>query len=135
MNTKLSIAAIAMFAVIMGVGAIAPAIAAPGNPTSRATTEICHFAEEVLLLEDTDGDGIPDTPVMVDTDGDGILDSTVVLEPAHWKFLFVNNNGAVNGHLKHGEDVDGDGVVDNFDFKIVGDPTRDACNALVNPVA
>jgi len=133
MNTKLSIAAIAMFAVIMGVGAIAPAIAAPGNPTSKATTEICHFAEEVLLLEDPDGDGIF-TPVLEDPDGDGIF-TPVVLEPAHWMFLFVNNNGAVNGHLKHGEDVDGDGVVDNHDFKIVDVPTRDACDALVNPVA
>ena len=126
MNTKLALSAIVLFAVTLGMGLFPTAMA-------KADTTICHFAEDELLLEDTDGDGIPDTPVLEDTDGDGIPDTPVVAEPAHWMFLTLNNNGAVNGHLKnHGEDTDDDGVIDIPEFVIEDDVDTADCQALID---
>jgi len=76
-----------MFAVILGMSAVAPAMAAPGNPQSQATTQVCHLFEEVV--DD------PNTPE----------DET---EAAHWGVLYTNTNGATNGHLKHGDSLIGD---------------------------
>ena len=110
MNRIQTIAAIAMFAVVLGMSAISPAMA-------KAETTICHYAEEETVLIDTDGDGIPDTPVV---------------EEAHWAFLTLNNNGATNGHLKnHGEDTTGDGEIDTPDFKVFDDASTLICTGLV----
>jgi len=88
MNSKLALTAIVMFAVIMGLGVMSPAMAAPGNPNSKATTEVCHLFEAV---EDD-----PDTPE----------DET---EPARWGVLHTNNKGATNGHVNgHGDSLIGD---------------------------
>ena len=43
MNKTISLTAIAMFAVIMGLSSFAPAMADPNNPTSEATSGVCHF--------------------------------------------------------------------------------------------
>jgi len=87
MNSKLAITAIVMFAVIMGLGVMSPAMAAPGNPNSKATTEVCHLFEAV---EDN-----PDTQE----------DET---ELAHWGVLHTNNKGATNGHVNgHGDSLIG----------------------------
>ncbi len=111
MNHKLAITAIALFAVTMGMSLFTPAMA-------KADTTICHFAEEETVLIDTNGDGMPDTPVV---------------EPAHWKFLTLNNNGATNGHLKnHGQDTDSDGTIDIRDFLVTDSDTRSACQTLVD---
>ena len=83
MKTTYTIAAIAMFAVILGMSSISPAMA-------KADTPICHYAETVF---ETD----PDT-------GDIILDNEnnpIVLEEAVWKVITVNNKGATNGHVDH----------------------------------
>jgi hypothetical protein len=46
--TKLTITAIAMFAVMMGVGIVAPAMAAPPSvPPGQDRGYICHFDEEL----------------------------------------------------------------------------------------
>jgi len=125
MNSKLTLTAIAMFAAILGMSSLSPAMA-------KADTTICHFAEEEPVLVDTDGDGILDSPLLEDTDGDGIPDTPVV-EPAHWMFLTLNNKGAVNGHLKHhGEDTDGDGVIDITEFIVSDEATTAACQALID---
>ena len=88
MNSKLALTAIVMFAVIMGLGVMSPAMAAPGNPNSKATTEVCHLFEAV---EDN-----PDTPE----------DET---EPAHWGVLHTSIKGATNGHVNgHGDSLIGD---------------------------
>ncbi len=113
-----------MFAVVLGMSAISPAMA-------KADTTICHYAEEEPVLIDTDGDGVPDTPLLEDTNGDGVLDTPVV-EQADWAFLTLNNNGATNGHLKnHGEDTNDDGDIDIPDFKVVDQDTTDTCTGLV----
>ncbi len=112
MNTKLALSAIALFAVTLGMGLFPAAMA-------KADTTICHFSEAEFLLEDTDGDGIPDSPIVV--------------EPAHWMFLTLNNKGAVNGHLKnHGEDTDGDGVIDIPEFIVNDDITTATCQGLID---
>ena len=80
MNRILTISAIAMFAVVLGVSAFAPAMAAPGNPNSKATTQVCHFFE-------------------AEFDDDGFETS-----PAQWGVLHTNSNGATNGHvIGHGD--------------------------------
>lgn len=95
MNSKLALTAIVMVAVVMGIASMAPAMAAPGNPNSKATTEVCHLFEAV---EDD-----PDTP-------------EVETEPAHWGVLNTNNKGATNGHVNgHGDSLIGDAT----------DPTAD----------
>lgn len=116
MNTKLALTAIIMFAAIMGISTVAPVIAEPGNAKSKATTEICHFAEEEPVL---------------DEEGNPVLDENgvPVVEPAHWMFLFVSGKGAVQGHINN----HGDGI--NSDFEIVTSDDRDRCDLLVNPPA
>jgi hypothetical protein len=87
MNSKLALTAIAMFAAIMGLGITSPAMAAPGNPNSNATTQVCHLFEAV--------ENNPETPE----------DES---EPAHWGGLYTSSNGATNGHLKHGDSLIGE---------------------------
>ncbi len=107
MNKKLAISAIVLVAVVMSMSTLTPAIAEPGNPKSKATTEICHYAEAEPIF-DEGGNQIGE-------------------EPAHWMFLFVSGNGALKGHI----DRHGDGTTS--DFKIVNEDTRDQCENLVNP--
>lgn len=110
MNTKLGLAAITLFAVTLGMSMFPAAMA-------KADTTICHFAETEFLTD-------PDTG------------EPIVVEEAHWMFLTLNNNGAVNGHLKnHGEDTDGDGVIDIPEFIVdentPGNTAAD-CQALID---
>ena len=109
MNRKIALTAIAMFAVILGMSAVAPAMAAPGNPQSQATTQVCHLFEEVV--DD------PNTPE----------DET---EAAHWGVLYTNTNGATNGHLKHGDSLIGDTTDPTADPPTI---TVDDCGLLPVP--
>ncbi len=89
MNSKLAFTAITLFAVVMGIASLSPAMAAPNNPQSNATTAVCHLFEEEF-----------DNPETPDVD-----EST----PAHWGELYASSKGAVNGHIKgHGDSVIGD---------------------------
>jgi len=63
MKTTYTIAAIAMFAVIMGMSAIAPAMA-----DKKGKIYVCHFSE----AEFEDG---------------------VEIEPSYWKVIHINENG------------------------------------------
>ena len=85
MNSKIALTAFAMFAVIIGMSAIGPALAAPGNPTSKATTAVCHLFEEEI--DEVTGE---------------------VISEAHWGVLFTSSSGATNGHLKHGDSLIGE---------------------------
>ncbi len=110
MNSKLALTAIVMVAVIMGLGVMSPAMAAPGNPNSKATTEVCHLFE---AEEDN-----PDTPE----------DET---ELAHWGVLHTNNNGATNGHVNgHGDSLIGDETNPDADPPTI---TVDDCGLLEIP--
>ncbi len=88
MNSKLALTAIVMFAVVMGMSSIAPAMA-------KADTPICHYAEAVFETDPITGE------VILDVDG-----NPIVLEEAHWKVITVNNKGATNGHVGHHGPVD-----------------------------
>ena len=115
MNDKLTLAAIALFAVILGMSSLAPAMA-------KADTTICHFAETEFLTD-------PDTGEVI-TDPD--TGDPIVVEEAHWMFLTLNNKGAANGHLKnHGQDLDGDGVIDIAEFIVNDETTTTACQTLI----
>ncbi len=91
MKTTFTIAAIAMFAVVLGVGALSPALAAPNNEKSSATTAVCHYFAEYVL----DADGNP----VLDDDGEPIIDEAA----SAWGVLYVSSQGAANGHTKHGD--------------------------------
>lgn len=92
MKTTFTIAAIAMFAVVLGMGALSPALAAPNNEKSSATTAVCHYFEEYIL--DAEGN-----PVLDETTGEPIVDE----DASSWDVLYVSSKGAANGHTKHGD--------------------------------
>jgi len=117
MNRLLTISAIAMFAVVLGMSSITPAIA-------KADTPICHYAETVF---DTD----PDT-------GEVILDpdtgEPIVLEPALWKVITVNSKGAANGHVGHHGPVD-DQTLKDFEIDETPDSGITSADCLLrNPI-
>ena len=102
MKTTYTIAAIAMFAVILGMSALAPAMAA-----KAPKVDICHFAEEEIIFGE---DGL--TPI-----------DTI---EAHWKILNVSQNGADNGHVdNHGDDT-------GLDFIISSDELETECRDKPN---
>ena len=80
MNKTISLTAIAMVAVIMGMGAFAPAMAAP-NDNARADIPICHWG--------TGPDGEKGT------------------EDDAWEVIYVHSEGSTNGHLnRHNDGAD-----------------------------
>ena len=107
MNTKLSIAAIALFAVTLGIGMISPAVA-----VKMDRVEICHFSEEEAVL---------------DENGDPVLDENgdPVVEPAQWLRITINGN-AVDSHIANHADEN-----DQHDFAITDQDTSDDCDALI----
>jgi len=85
MNTKLALTAIALFAVMLGMSALAPAMAVKPDPKIW----VCHFAEAEEVLGD---DGLPTGEII----------------PAHYVVILISENGW-NGHQNHfdgNEDVD-----------------------------
>ena len=100
MNTKLALTAIAMFAVILGMSVLAPAMAV--KPDSKIW--VCHFAE----AEDVLDDGEPTGEII----------------PAHYVVIHISENGW-NGHQNH---FDGNGDVDfRDDPNNIEDVVRDEC--------
>jgi len=105
MNTKLSLTAITLFAVTMGIGFLTPALAAP-----LPKSDVCHFEEEEIIPTDSNGDGVIDefdTPIVV---------------PAEWKVININDN-ALSAHL------DRHGVAGNFD-QLIDDSATPAANTV-----
>ena len=100
MNTKLALTAIALFAVMLGMSALAPAMAV--KPDTKIW--VCHFAEAEEVLED----GIPTGEII----------------PAHYVVIHISENGW-NGHQNH---VDGNEDEDFRDFENNDEVTvRDTC--------
>jgi hypothetical protein len=80
MKTTFTIAAIAMFAVILGMGALSPAMA-----VKMDKIDVCHFAEEEIEVDPVTGE------------------ETVT--PAEWKVININGN-AEKAHV--GKHTDGE---------------------------
>jgi len=99
MNTKLTLTAIAMFAVMMGLSMYSPAMAA-----KQDKFDVCHFEEEQIIPTDSNGDGVideNDTPTVV---------------PAEWVVININGN-ALSAHLGvHGDSVNVDQLIDDGDI-------------------
>ena len=93
MKTTFTIAAIAMFAVVLGMGALSPALAVPNNEKSSATTAVCHYFEEYVI------DEITGEPVIDEITGEPVIDE----DASAWDVLYVSSKGAANGHTKHGD--------------------------------
>lgn len=80
MKTTLTIAAIAMFAVVLGMSALSPALAAKMDKI-----DVCHFAEEEIEIDPETGEEI--------------------VIPAEWKVININGN-AEKAHV--GKHTDGE---------------------------
>ena len=78
MNKTISLAAIAMVAVIMGMSAFSPDALAKQSQ-SGVTEDVCHFDRDV------------------NDDGD------ITVDDRAWEVLSPNTHGAQNGHVKHGD--------------------------------
>ena len=91
MNKITTLSAIAMFAVIMGMSAFAPAMATPNNDKSSATTAVCHFF--AVYQVDEEGE------LILDENDEPILDE----ELSAWIVLHTSSKGAEKGHQKHGD--------------------------------
>jgi hypothetical protein len=76
MNKTLTLTAITLVAVAMGLSSFAPAAMAIA-PEPRVAQSVCHF--------DEDPDDNPET------------------EDAAWLVVTPNSHGATNGHVKHGD--------------------------------
>ena len=92
MKTTLTIAAIAMFAVMLGMSAFAPAMAYHnGDTRSNATTSQCHF--DVVYQVNASGE------LILDDNNNPIQDE----ELSTWIVLHTSSKGAEKGHQKHGD--------------------------------
>jgi len=104
MNNKLAIAAIVMFAVVMGIASMTPAMAAKNK------VDLCHYSAEEIVVDDL---GMPTGEVIKE----------------HWKIINISQNGnAVKAHeANHTQDNGVDPV--QSDFQITdGDATIEATN-------
>ena len=78
MNKTISLAAITLVAVVMGMSAFAPAVMAAPNSSAQADVPLCHWGAG------PDGDkGTPDD---------------------EWEVIFVHSMGSLNGHLERHND-------------------------------
>ncbi len=100
MKTTLTIAAIVMFAVTMGLGLMSPALATQPDDDGEHKMQICHYQEAETITND---------------------DGTTTDIPAEWALIDVDNKGKMNGHFdKNGdtrhfdaEPADGDFIIEN----------------------
>ncbi len=104
MKTIFTIAAIAMFAVTLGLGLMSSALAEKPDDNGKHKILLCHFQEEKPLIVD----GVP-----------VIIDDVPVMIPAEWALIDVDNKGKMNGHFdKNGETRHFDVVHTDGDFVI-----------------
>jgi len=113
MNRILTISAIAMFAVVLGLGMLSPAMAAKPDSNGDHKVVICHYQEAETI-----------------DNGDGTFTDI----PEAYLVIEVDKKGKMNGHFKNGEShhfpVDENDVQDGQgDFEITNDedesPTPD----------
>ncbi|MCJ8306380.1 MAG: thrombospondin type 3 repeat-containing protein [Nitrosopumilus sp.] len=138
MTKRLAITAIAMFAIMMGISAIAPAMADRATAPGHNKIDICHFDDEeiqyVLISipekavraheKNHDMDIIPAPedgcpviePEPVDTDSDGLTDGDEV---------------NIHGTDPLNSDTDGGGISDGDEVNVDGTDPLDALDDLV----
>ena len=89
MNSKLTITAIALFAVTLGLGVLSPAMAAPPAHSNANKESVCHYEAEEID---------PDTGAVIDD---------------FWTIISISGNGqAVTKHMaNHANGTDADGVI------------------------
>ncbi len=118
MNKTLAIPAIAMAALIMGIGAFAPAEA-----EKKGQMTVCHAFTEIVMVGFTGETGA--TGATGDTGATGMTGETGATgqtgEVTTYGPLTVNGNA--KGHLKHGDEI-----ITNADGT-PGDITLEACLA------
>jgi len=104
MNRILTISAIVMFAVVMGIASMTPAMAAKNK------VDLCHYSAEEIAVDDL---GMPTGEVI----------------PEHWKIINISQNGnAVNAHENNHVQDNGVAPVQS-DFQITDeDPDVEAAN-------
>jgi len=112
MNNKLAITAIVMFAVVMGIASMTPAMAVKNK------VDLCHYSAEEIVVDDL-----------------GMPTGEVILE--HWKIINISQNGnAVNAHENNHAQDNGDDEP-TPDFKITNDDdeveaqNQEDCDALI----
>lgn len=112
MNKKLTLAAIAMFAVMMSLNMYSPAMAA-----KEQKYDVCHFEEEQVIPTDSNGDGVideNDTPTVI---------------PAEWEVININGN-ALSAHLGvHGDGVNVDQLIDDAEIPAEDTVSTEDCLA------
>jgi hypothetical protein len=112
MNSKLAITAIVMFAVVMGIASMTPAMAAKNK------VDLCHYSAEEIVVDDL---GVPTGEVISE----------------HWKIINISQNGnAVNAHENnHTQDNGIDPVQSDFQITdedpAVETANQAACDALI----
>ena len=90
MKTIYTIAAIAMFAVILGMGVLAPAMASRPDSSGDHKSDLCHYQEAKPAVIDED--------ILSETFGQ-VLEEEVLEAYVH---INVDNKGKMNGHFKKG---------------------------------
>lgn len=110
MKTTYTVATIVMFAMILGMGVLAPAMASKPDADGKHKSVLCHYqGPETILNDDGTTTEIPDAYVVIE----------------------VDNKGKMNGHFKNGEahhfpvDENGDATGDQGDFEITNDAEVD----------
>jgi hypothetical protein len=139
--TKLAITAIAMFAIMMGISAIAPAMADKATAPGHNKIDICHFDDEemqyVLISipekavaaheKNHDMDIIPAPedgcpiiePEPVDSDNDGLTDDEEILLGTDPLNPDTDNGGVFDGQEVN---IDGTDPLDSSDDLVIITP-------------
>lgn len=95
-----------MFAVVMGIASMTPAMAA------KDKVDLCHYSAEEIVLDEF---GEPTGEVI----------------PEHWKIINISANGkAVDAHERNHAQDNGDGTFTS-DFEITDEADQAACDALI----
>jgi len=91
MKTTYTIATIAMFAVILGMGVLAPAMASKPVAGENHRIEFCHYQEAKDAIFDED----PLSVTFGEVIEEEVLEAYLVIE--------TDKKGKMNGHFKNGE--------------------------------
>jgi len=155
MTKRLAITAITMFAIMMGISAIAPAMADKATAPGHNKIDICHFDDEemqyVLISipekavsaheKNHDMDIIPAPedgcpviePEPVDTDSDGLTDDEEVLLGTDPLVADTDSDGLIDGDEVNTygtdplvADTDSDGLIDGDEVNTYGTDPLDS---------